>query len=208
MKARKALRAAIPALLGAVLAAAIWWRKNPSACPYGQRFWLELPRPIITRARLRGTLQPQPGQRVLEVGPGTGHYALQTARWISPSGTLDVLDLQQEMLDHTARLAAERGITNIVPTHGDARSLPYPDETFDAAYLVTVLGEIPDQDAALRELRRVLKPEGRLVVGELFPDPHMVTFPSLKARAASAGLRFERRTGGRIGYFASFRPAG
>ena len=73
--------------------------------------------------------------------------------------------------------------------------------TFDAAYLVTVLGEVPDQDAALRELRRVLKPKGRLVVGELFGDPHMVGEASLRRRATAAGLRFGRRVGPRLGYF-------
>ena len=40
------------AALAAVVAAALWWRKNPSACPYGQRFWVEAPHPIITRDRL------------------------------------------------------------------------------------------------------------------------------------------------------------
>jgi SAM-dependent methyltransferase len=190
----------------AILAAALWWRKNPSACPYAQRFWVEIPHPFITRTRLREILAPRPGDRVLEVGPGTGYYSLHVAEWLAPDGTLDVLDLQQEMLDHTMRRASERGISNIFPTQGDARALPYTDGTFDAAYLTAVLGEIPDQDAALRELRRVLKPGGRLVVGEIFGDPHMVTFGSLRAHAESAGLRFERRLGGRLGYFARFSP--
>jgi SAM-dependent methyltransferase len=188
----------------ALLAAALWWRKNPSACPYGQRFWVEMPHPFITRSRLREILAPRPGERVLEVGPGTGYYALHVAQWLSPGGTLEVLDLQQEMLDHTIRRARERDISNVIPTRGDARALPYVDGTFDAAYLTAVLGEIPDQDAALRELRRVLKPGGRLVVGEIFGDPHVVTFGSLRARAESAGLQFERRLGGRLGYFARF----
>ena len=67
-------------------------------------------------------------------------------------------------------------------------ALPYDDDSFDAAYLVTVLGEIPDQDAALRELARVLQPGGRLVVGELFGDPHMVTSGKLRERAGARGL--------------------
>jgi len=188
-----------------VAAAALWWRKHPSACPYAQRFWVEAPHPFITRARLREALDPTAGETVLEVGPGTGYYTLAVASWLAPSGMLHIFDVQQEMLDHTIRRAAEQGIANIEPRRGDARSLPYPDATFDAAYVVAVLGEIPDQDAALRELCRVVKPEGRLVVGELAGDPHMVTEKALRRRAAAAGLAFERRVGPRLGYFAILR---
>ena len=189
----------------AVLAGALWWRKNPSACPYGQRFWVEPPHPLITRKRLREVLAPQPGERVLEVGPGTGYYTLDVAEWISPGGQLDIFDLQQEMLDHTMRRAGELGLGNITATQGDARRLPYPDESFDAAYLTAVLGEIPDQDQALGELARVLKRGGRLVVGELFGDPHWVSPPKLRSRGERAGLRFERRAGSPLGYFALLR---
>ena len=121
-------------LLGAVLlATALRWRKDPSASPYVQRFALELPRSFLTRSGLRSVLAPEPGKRVLEVGPGTGHYALRVARWLEPDGTLDILDLQQEMLDHTMRRAEKFGIPNIVPARGDAGSLPYTDASFDAA---------------------------------------------------------------------------
>lgn len=188
------------------LAYVIRWRRNPSACPYrGWRFTLELPRPPwITRERLRETLAPQPGERVLEIGPGTGYYALEVARWIAPVGKLDVLDIQQEMLEHTMHTASDLRIDNIIPTRGDAQALPYSDDTFDAAYIVLTLGEVPNQNAALLELHRVLKPGGRLVVGESFPDPHMVTFDSLCLRAQAAGFGLEGRLGGKLGYLASF----
>jgi ubiquinone/menaquinone biosynthesis C-methylase UbiE len=191
------------ALLGgvAVLGAAVWWRRNPSACPYSQRFWVEAPHPFITRERLRAILEPTPGERLLEVGPGTGYYALPVAEWLSPGGRLDVLDVPQEMLDHTMRRAGAQGIDNITPAGADARELPYPDDSFDGAFLVTVLGEIPDQDAALRELRRVVKPEGRIVVGELFGDPHMVTHSALAERARAAGLSVDRKLGGALWHF-------
>jgi SAM-dependent methyltransferase len=190
----------------AVLAGfALWWRRNPSACPYGLRFFVGLPHPFITRGRLREILAPRPGERVLEVGPGAGYYALPVAQWLEPGGTLDVLDVQQKMLDYVERRAAEDGITNVVPTQADAQALPYPDASFDAAYLTLVVGEVPDQDRALQELRRVLKPGGRLVVGELLGDPHYVPFGALRERAEAAGLAFERRVGGLPGYFARFR---
>jgi ubiquinone/menaquinone biosynthesis C-methylase UbiE len=195
------------ALGAAVGGAALWWRRNPSACPYSQRFWVEAPHPFITRERLREVLDPRPGERVLEVGPGTGYYSLPMAEWLGPDGRLDVVDVQQEMLDHTLRRASEEGIQNIEPARADARDMPYGDDTFDAAYLVTVLGEIPDQVAALRELRRVVKPDGRVVVGELFGDPHMVTARALHERAASAGLAVDRTLGGRLWHFTSLRPA-
>jgi ubiquinone/menaquinone biosynthesis C-methylase UbiE len=186
----------------AVLGAALWWRKNPSACPYGQRFWVEVPHPIITHERLRSVLRPEPGERVLEIGPGTGYYTLDMAEWVGAEGTVEIFDLQQEFLDHTARRAAERGLANVVPTLGDATALPYDDATIDAVVLTAVLGEIPDRGAALREIRRVLKPDGRLVVGELFGDPHFTTQASLKRQAADAGLSWQEHSGNWFGYFA------
>lgn len=196
--------AAAGAGAAALLGGAIYWRTNPSACPYSQRFFVEAPHPLITRARLLEILAPAPGERLLEVGPGTGYYSLDVAERLRPDGGLDVFDLQQEMLDHTLRRASDRGVGNIHPAQGDARELPYPDDAFTGAFLVTVLGEVPDQDAALRELRRVISPGGRLVVGEILFDPHYVALGSLRPRAESAGFRFARRVGGPLGYFARF----
>jgi len=204
-------RATTLALAGAAAAAGagVWWRRNPSACPYGQRFWVELPHPLITRPRLRAALAPAPGEHILEVGPGTGYYSLPVARWLGPEGTLELFDLQPEMLEHTLKRARAAGLDNLRSTAGDAQQMPFADGTFDAAYLTTVLGEIPDQSAALRELRRVLKPGGRLVVGELLlGDPHWVSPTSLRRQAEAAGLRLERRLGSALGYFARFAPAG
>jgi ubiquinone/menaquinone biosynthesis C-methylase UbiE len=196
-------RVALLAGLG-ILAAALWWRRNPSACPYGQRFWVEAPHPLITRPRLRAILAPQPGERLLEVGPGTGYYALPVAGWLAPGGTLELLDLQREMLDHTLTRASAAGLDGIVATQADATAMPFADGSMDGAYLVAVLGEIPDQEAALSELCRVVRPGGRVVVGELFGDPHWVSPGALTRRAEAAGLRFERRLGTPLGYFARF----
>src|SRR3954462_6430983 len=191
----------------AVIAVALWWRKNPSACPYSQRFWVDAPHPIITRDRLREVLEPSGGERVLEIGPGTGYYTLDMARWLVPGGSVEIFDLQQEFLDHTMRRAVAEGLTNVHSTQGDATSLPFEDDSFDAIVLTAVLGEIPDQDAAMSEIARVLKADGRLVVGELFGDPHFTSPGALERRGKTAGLRLEHRSGPALGYFARLTPA-
>jgi ubiquinone/menaquinone biosynthesis C-methylase UbiE len=183
------------------LAAVLWLRKNPSACPYSQRLFVELPHPGITRRRLIEVLEPRPGERVLEIGPGTGYYTFEMAGRLD-GGHVDVFDIQQEMLDHVMREAERRGVANVQPALGDAQELPYGDDSFDAVVLITVLGEIPDQDRALSEIARVLKPGGRLVVGEMFFDPHVVPSGKLRERAGRAGLSFARRVGGPLAFFA------
>ena len=192
------------ALAIAGAAGGLWYRHKTRPFPYAQRWMLDKELPYLTRERLCQVLAPQPGERILELGPGTGLFSVPVAQRLLPGGTLDVFDVQQVMLDHTLRVAAERNVDNIVATRGDARCLPYPEGTFDAAFMMTVLGEIPDQEAALGELQRVLKPGGRLVIGEFIFDWHAVPFGVLRRRTERQGLQFERRLGPRFSYIARF----
>src|SRR4029079_10066048 len=97
MRARTAL-----GLVGAAtLGAALWWRNNPSACPYGQRFWVQAPHPIVTRERLYYVSLPRSCERAVESALATGDYTLDMAEWVGPEGTIEIFDLQQEFLDHT-----------------------------------------------------------------------------------------------------------
>ena len=195
-------------LLAAAVAVVLRERRNPTACPYSQRWMLEFPRPWLTTSRLLEILEPKPGERLLEIGPGTGVQTLPVARALEPGGSMDVLDVQREMLDALMRRASDEGVSNIRPEQRDARRLPYDDATFDAAFLVAVLGEVPDQQAALSELARVVKPGGRVVVGELFGDPHWVSPKRLRRQTEAAGLSFDHQTDSWLGYFACFtRPA-
>jgi ubiquinone/menaquinone biosynthesis C-methylase UbiE len=110
------------------------------------------------------------------------------------------------MLNHLIRRAVKAGVTNIVPVIGDGQRLPYTSASFDAAYLIDVLGEVPDLRMVLQELRRVLRTGGRLVIGEHFLDPDFVSLRSLKECAESAAFAFERKSGTALVYFACFQP--
>ncbi|GAA1992025.1 class I SAM-dependent methyltransferase [Kitasatospora viridis] len=200
-------KAGIWALAGASAAAAAtaWWVTDSAPYPYAQHRLLDLPLPFLSWERLAEQLQPLPGERMLEIGPGTGLQSLQVAPRLGADGRLDIVDIQQEMLDHVMRRAAGSGLDTIAPTLADARELPFDDATFDAAYLVTALGEIPDVPAALSELRRVLKPTGRLVVGEFF-DRHQIRPAALARQANAVGLHVIRQSGPALAYFALLRP--
>lgn len=194
----------IVALVAAATARA-WSHKYPGPMPHVGSWTLFMPRGPLSASRLRAVLQPRPGERVLEVGPGVGIYSLPIAAALAPSGILEVVDVQSGMLSDVLRRAERAGIHNIVATHGDAQRLAYSDATFDAVYLISVLGEIPDPASALRELRRVLKPGGRLIVGEFLIDPDFTSVRRTREMAASAGFVLEHTVGPRFAYFALFR---
>jgi ubiquinone/menaquinone biosynthesis C-methylase UbiE len=191
--------------LVAAAAARVWSQRYPGPMPHIGSWTLFMPRGPLSPGRLRAVLQPTDGERVLEVGPGVGIYSLPIAAALAPSGVLDVVDVQAEMLADVLRRARQAGVRNIVVTHGDARQLPYPDATFDAVYLISVLGEIPGPSSALREFRRVLKPGGRLIVGEFLIDPDFTSARKVREMAASAGFALEQVVGPRLAYFALLR---
>jgi SAM-dependent methyltransferase len=181
-----------------------WSRNSRGPFPYSLRWILAMPHPISPGLLRRG-VEPEAGNHILEIGPGTGRHAVQVAQWIAPTGTLDVFDIQQDMLDAVMHRGFDQGLSNIIPSRGQAGDqLPYPDGRFDAAYLVTVFGEIPDPDVALRELRRVLRPGGRLAVAEVLLDPDYTSLRELRSLVEARGFRFVRRHGSPFAYVAQF----
>jgi len=193
------------ATAGAGGASRILSRRYPAPMPSAFRWGLLWPRGFHSSARLAAILEPRPSERLLELGPGVGVHALPIARLLGHAGTLNAIDIQPTMLVHLARRAARASVTNVVSAVADGCHLPYAADTFDGAYLVDVLGEMSDQREALQELRRVLKPGGRLVVGEHFVDPDFVPHATLRAQARQAGFAFERTTGTALVYFVRFR---
>jgi ubiquinone/menaquinone biosynthesis C-methylase UbiE len=137
----------------------------------------------------------QPGQRVLEIGPGPGRLLLPAAKQVLPHGEVVGLDIQPGMLDRLKARAAQAGASNLTAILGDATQPHLPPESFDLIYLCTVLGEIPDREAALQQCYVALKPGGQLSIIEIFPDPHYQSRATVQRLAEAAGFRLRELHG-------------
>jgi ubiquinone/menaquinone biosynthesis C-methylase UbiE len=134
------------------------------------------------------------GQRVLEIGCGSGGFTTFVARAVGPTGQVEALDIQPAMLSQLEKklaLPENKDIQNITLHQASAYELPFEDEVLDLVYLITVLPEIPDQSRALEEIRRVLKPGGILAVSELLIDPDYPLKETTARRCEKAGFQLE-----------------
>jgi ubiquinone/menaquinone biosynthesis C-methylase UbiE len=106
---------------------------------------------------------PQPGERVLDVACGTGIVARGAAPLVGPDGQVTAVDMNPVMLAVARALPAPSGAV-ITWQEGNAMSLPFTDSSFDLVLCQHSLPFIPDRLAAVREIRRMLLPEGRAIV--------------------------------------------
>jgi ubiquinone/menaquinone biosynthesis C-methylase UbiE len=107
---------------------------------------------------------PTPGERVVDVACGTGIVARIAAARVGPSGSVAAVDLNPGMLN-VARSVTTTGDSASIQWHeASADKLPFPNSSFDIAYCQLGLQFFADRPAALREMHRVLVPEGRLAL--------------------------------------------
>jgi SAM-dependent methyltransferase len=134
--------------------------------------WLE-DVPEATIASFAGTGNPfslgalEPGERVVDVGSGGGIDSLIAAKMVGPSGRVIGVDMTPAMLDKASTSAATAGLKNVEFREGFGEALPVEDGWADVVISNGVLNLMPDKDAALREMARVLKPGGRLQIGDI-----------------------------------------
>ena len=107
--------------------------------------------------------QPEADWRALDIATGTGHTAFALAPHVRE---VVALDLTPAMLDEARTLAAERGITNVRFVVGDAHELPFDDGAFELVTCRRAPHHFNDLPRALCEMRRVLVPDGRLVIDD------------------------------------------
>lgn len=138
---------------------------------------------------------------VADVGAGAGWFTVRLARRVGPNGRVYAQDVQQEMLDAVTRRVTREGLSNVVSWLGRANDPLLPPGALDAILTVDVLHEIDDRVTLLQNLRRALKPGGRLGVVDFLPggggpgpDADERVAPSvIEAEAAKAGLVVKRR---------------
>ena len=137
----------------------------------------------------------EPGMKVLEVGPGNGTYTMATVRRVGEHGKVITIDIEPKMIERVKKKAQIGGIKNIEARVADVFELPFEDGYFDAVYMITVIGEIPTPERAMREFYRVLSPQGTLSFSELFMDPDYPLAGSIERKANSVGFRLKEKVG-------------
>ena len=135
------------------------------------------------------------GMKVLEVGPGNGTYTMATARRVGKHGKVITIDIEPKMIERVKKRAQVEGLNNIDARVADVFELPFEDGYFDAVYMITVIGEIPTPERAMREFYRVLSPQGTLSFSELVMDPDYPLASSIERKAQSVGFRLKERVG-------------
>ena len=105
-----------------------------------------------------------PGQQVLDVACGTGLVAFAAADRVGPAGRVSGIDLSGQMVDAAQRRARSLGLANVDFARMDAENLALPDASFDVVLCALGLMYLPDPERAVQEMRRVMRPEGRVVI--------------------------------------------
>lgn len=122
------------------------------------------PQQAAIRDAYLGSLGDLSGRRVLDVGCGTGVVTRELARRVGPSGRVTGVDPSPALIEVAQRLRVETGLDRADFAVQDGRALPFPDAAFDLTTAITVLCHVPERAEVLREIARVTRPGGTVLV--------------------------------------------
>lgn len=193
--------------LALVAAICVVWRWASWPCPSWLVPLLENPyfetvagaKLLLERAGVR------PGMCVLDAGCGPGRVTLPAATLVGPSGSVVALDIQPGMLEKLRQRLDAQGVSNVELTLAGLGEGKLGQSQFDIAFLVTVLGEVPEKLSALHEIFRALNPGGVLSVTEVLPDPHYQTVSRVRDLSMKAGFHESSIYSGWLSYTINLR---
>jgi ubiquinone/menaquinone biosynthesis C-methylase UbiE len=161
--------------------------------------WLDRPERVAEEDpdKAIAALAITPGSTVADVGAGSGYMTVKLADAVGPTGRVYATDIQPEMIDKvTARVRAAR-LQNVTPVLSTADDPRLPAGVLDLILMVDVYHELAEPQRVLQQLKRVLKPTGRLVLLEYrkedpsipIRDEHKMTVADAKAEVEAEGYR-------------------
>lgn len=189
-----------------VLVGLIWRvcsHRQALPCPSWLGWMVELDNPFtqVNHAQfIVEHLRLEPGMRVLDAGCGPGRVTLPLAEAVGPRGQVVALDVQDDMLARVRAKAEAASLQNVRYLQAELGQGDLPLDGFDRAVLVSVLGEIPDQTAALGEIYDALKPGGLLSITEVIFDPHFQSRKHVLRAVQTVGFREKDLLGRRLAY--------
>ncbi len=164
-----------------------------------RRKFIQKPKKIAERMHLKS------GMVILEIGPGKGSYTKAIAKSVLPDGKVYAIDIQESVISRLKKKIKKENIINIIPKIDDAYNLSFEDESVDRVLMIACLPEIPDHIKALKELKRVLKPDGLISLSEMLPDPDYPRRKTEKKWAEEAGFELYNQFGNWFVYQLNFK---
>lgn len=194
-------------LVGFVVLAGFAWRfasrRYSLPCPVWLRWLVEVDNPFAETNRADVILQHldlQPGMNVVDIGCGPGRLTIPVAKQVGAQGQIVAIDLQPGMLRRAQERAQAANLNNIRFLQVGIGDGKLEVSRADRALLVTVLGEITNREAALREIFNALKPGGILSVTEIIFDPHFQSRDTVLRLASAVGFRENAFFGNRFAF--------
>ena len=185
----------VPGLIVLLILITIVWRlasdRVSLPCPAWLSWVVELDNPLFRNDNAHTIIQHLdlgPGMKVLDFGCGPGRLTIPIAQKIGPEGQVTAFDIQEKMLDRNRAKALAANLGNIQYVQGGAGEGKLGSSAYDRALLVTVLGEIPNKDAVVKEIFEALKRGGILSITEVIADPHFQSRSSIRERGSKAGF--------------------